>query len=236
MLKIRHIAKPKTVSTNSMTTTITKIITEELLNPTFEMTRQYLKILEVKYENNKPKIAKIDLNENRNQATAYVELKNESFYLEFVFNTTDNIELTGIDTLPFVGISFMPTSEKLTIEELLKIITIKPTRTITKGDFFSDGKLEYTYNGLEFETFSEPDRLETKLKYLLDILETDTEGIKNLSNQTSTKDIFVTIVYHIGNGNFTGLYVDNETINRLSKLGLELTFDIYATGNKFDNE
>ncbi|ADB36325.1 DUF4279 domain-containing protein [Spirosoma linguale] len=216
-----------------MTTTIANIITDELLNPTFEMTRQYLKILEVKYEDNKPKIAKIDFNEKQNQATAYIEVNNESFYLEFVFDTTDNIQLTGVDTLPFVGISFMPTSERLTTDELLKITSVKPSKTITKGDFFSNGKFEYTYNGLEFETFSEPGRLKTKLKYLLDILETDLEGIKQLSKQTNTKDIFVIIVYHIGNGNFTGLYLDNEILNRVARLGLALTFDIYATGEKF---
>ncbi|MGZ5242828.1 MAG: DUF4279 domain-containing protein [Bacteroidia bacterium] len=214
-----------------MTTTITNIITDELLNPTFEMTRQYLKILEVKYDDNKPKIAKIDFHEN--QATAYVEVKNESFYLEFVFDTTDKIELTGIDSFPFVGISYMPTSEELTTEELLKITSIKPTEIIKKGDFFSNGKFAYTYNGLVFETYSEPGRLERKLNYLLDILESDFEGIKQLSRQTSTKDIFVTIVYHIGNGNFTGLYLERDIIDRLSKLGLELTFDIYATGEKF---
>ena len=219
-----------------MKTTITNIITDELLNPTFEMTRQYLKILEVKYEDDKPKITKIDFDKNQNRARAYVEVKNESFYLEFVFDTTDTIHLIGLDSLPFVEISFMPTSEKLTTDELLKITSIKPTNTITKGDFFSNGKFEYTYNGLEFETFSEPGRIERKLNYLLDILETDIEGIKELSRQTSTKDIFVTIVYHIGNGNFSGLFIDSEIINRLSKLGLELTFDIYATGKKFENE
>jgi Domain of unknown function (DUF4279) len=219
-----------------MTTTITNIIADELLNPTFEMTRQYLKILEVKYEGNKPKITKIEFNENQNQATAYIEVKNEIFYLEFVFDTTDTIQLTSVDTLPFVKISFMPTSKSLTTEELLTIISVKPSKTITKDDSFSNGKFEYTYNGLEFETFSEPGRLEKKLKYLLDILETDLEGIKQLSKQTCTKDIFVTIVYHIGNGNFTGLCLDNETLNRVTRLGLELTFDIYATGEKFANE
>ncbi len=217
-----------------MTTTITNIITDELLNPTFEMTRQYLKILEVKYEDKKPKIAKIDFHEN--QATAYVEVKNESFYLEFVFDTTDKVEISGVDTSPFIRIIFMPTSEELTLERLLNLTTIKPTNTISKGDFFSNGKFEYTYNGLEFETFSEPGRLERKLKYLLDILETDVEGIKELSRQTSKKHIFVTIVYHIGNGNFTGLYLENNIIDSLSKLGLGLTFDIYATGAKFATE
>ena len=216
-----------------MTTTINNIITDELLNPTFEMTLQYLKLLEVKYKDNKPKIAKIDFNEKQNQATAYIEVKNESFYLEFIFNTTDTIQLTSVDTLPFVRISFMPTSERFTTDELLKITSVKPSKTISKGDSFSNGKFKYNYNGLEFETFSEPGRLERKLKYLLDILETDLEGIKQLSKQTSTTDIFITIVYHIGNGNFTGLYLDNEALSRVSRLGLELKFDIYVTGEKF---
>jgi hypothetical protein len=226
----------QTVSTNSMTTTIINVITDELLNPTFEMTRQFLKILEVKYEDNRPKIAKIVFHENQNQATVYVEVNNESFYLEFVFDTTETIELTGIDTFPFIGISYMPTSEELTTEELLKITSIKPTETITKGDFYSNGKFQYSYNGLAFETFSEPGRLERKLEYLLEIFETDPEGIKQLSKQTRTNHLFVTIVYHIGNGIFTGLYLESDIINRLSKLGLELTFDIYVTGKKFENE
>ena len=219
-----------------MKTTIINRITDELLNPTFEMTRQYLKILQVKYEDKKPKIVKIENNQSQNQATAYVEVINESFYLEFVFDTTDKIEISGIATVPFIEISFMPTSEELTTDELLKITSIKPTETISKGEHFSNGKFEYTYNGLVFKTFSEPGRIERKLNHLLEILEKDVEGLKELSRQTNDKDLFVTIVYHIGNGNFTGLYIDNETINRLSKLGLELTFDIYARGNKFATE
>ncbi len=219
-----------------MTTTITNIITEELLNPTFKMTRQYLKILEIKNEDGRPKIAKIEVDQSAYQATAYVEVKNESFYLAFVFDTTDKVEISAIDTAPYIGISFMPISEELTLEGLLNLTAIKPTKTISKGEFSSNGEFEYTYNGLEFNSNSEPGRFEGKLNSLLDFLETDIKGIKELSKQTNCNDLFVTIVYHIGNGNFTGLYIDNQVINRLSKLGLELTFDIYATGNKFSTE
>lgn len=222
------------MNSNKITSTISNLINSELLNPTFEMTRQFLNILQVEYEDNKPKIAKIDIHETR--AKAYVEVKNESFYLEFTFDTTENIELTSIDTLPYVGISFMPTSEDLTTEEMLNITTVKPSRIIRKGDTSSNGKFKYNYNGLEFESFSGPGRIDLKLKYLLDLLETDLEGIKQLSQKTSTKDLFVTIVYHIGNENFTGLFLESDIINSLSKLGLELTFDIYATGEKFKSD
>lgn len=217
-----------------MTTTIRDIIAEELLNPTFEMTRQYLKILEVEYEGNKPKIVKIDIQEN--QSIAYVEVKNESFYLEFICDTTDDIEIIDVDTFPFIRVGYTLTSEELTTGKLLNITSIKPTRTFKKGDFFSNGKFESTCNGLEFETFSEPGPLESKIKYLLDILEADNKGIKELSKQTGCNNIFVTIVFHIGNGNFTGLYLESHIINRLSKLGLQLTFDIYSSGVKFENK
>jgi len=70
----------------------------------------------------------------------------------------------------------------------------------------------------------------------LDILETDKDGVKELIRQTNCKDVFITIVYHIGNGNFTGLYLDSLIIDRLSKMGLQLTFDIYAGGRKFSLE
>lgn len=220
-----------------MITTITTIIIDELLDPRFGMTMKYLKTFEVKYEeDNKPKILKIDYQANRCEATAYVEVKNEKFYLGFIFvidTTDDDIQLYGVRTVPFIEISFMPISMDLSTEDLLKLTSIKPTYILTKGGFFSNGKLNNTYNGLEFESFPEPRQFEEKLRNLLDILETDVEGIKQLSKQTNTKEVFVTINYHIGDGNIGGLHLNGDIIDRLSKLGLELTFDIYATGEKF---
>jgi hypothetical protein len=224
------------VSTNSMKTKITEIIIEELLNPTFEMTRQFLKILEINQINNIPQIAKIERIQNENKVIAYVEVKNESFYLEFYFDTSDNIEITSVDTAPFIGIRYMPTSEELSLDKLLNLTTLKPTEKISKGDFFSNGKFEYTYNGLVFETYPEPGNIDSKLNYLLDFFESDITGIRELSEQTNCKDLFITIVYHIGNNNFTGLFLDNQIIERLSKLGLGLTFDIYASGKSFISE
>jgi hypothetical protein len=213
-----------------MTNEIKRKISDELLNPTFEMTRQYLKILQVQYEENSPNIEGIEIDETANSAKAFVEIKNESFYLEFGFSTSDGIEISYVDTIPFINVSFTPTSEELTLEQLLILTTLKPNKTVLKGDSFSSGTFENNYNGLEFNSFTEPGRLEKKLESLLDILETDKDGVKELIRQTNCKDVFITIVYHIGNGNFTGLYLDSLIIDRLSKMGLQLTFDIYAGG------
>lgn len=213
-----------------MNSTIATIITEELVNPKFEMTRQYLKVLEIEYENGIPKIDNIETEQHLNQAIAYVSVKHERFYLRFTFDTQEQIEISSVDTAPFIGISFDPSSENLSVEELMSLTTIKPSGIITKGDFSSNGKFKYSYNRLEYTAYSEPGRLDSKLNTLLDVLEVDIKGIKELSQQTGCKDLFITIVHHIGNGNFTGLWLDNETINRLSKLGLQLTFDLHARG------
>lgn len=190
-----------------------------------EMTQQYLKILEVKYINQIPKIAGIDVNQVENKVTAYVEVKNEYFYLQFVFDTTSNIQIYSVSTVPFIGINFTPTSEELTLEHLLKITSINPTSTISKEEF--------EYNGLVFDSNPEPGQIENKLNLFLNLLESDIEGIKELSKQTNCKHLFLTIIYHAGTENYSGFYLTTQIINRLSNLGFELTFDIYASGNKF---
>lgn len=215
---------------------ITQLIAEELLNPNFEMTRQHLSVMEVVYERGHPNIVAIEIDAFPNQVIAYVEVKNKSFYLQFVFDTSEAIEISCIDTSPFVGITYMPSSVDLTLEQLTLMTSLNASESICKGDYFSNGKFQYNYNALVFNSFQGPGSIKKKLDYLLDILETDIDGVMNLSRQTESADLFVTVVYHIGNGNFTGLYVDKEQINRLSKMGLELTFDIYAAGTKFINE
>ncbi len=142
-----------------MTNEIKRKISDELLNPTFEMTRQYLKILQVQYEENSPNIEGIEIDETANSAKAFVEIKNESFYLEFGFSTSDGIEISYVDTIPFINVSFTPTSEELTLEQLLILTTLKPNKTVLKGDSFSSGTFENNYNGLEFNSFTEPGRL-----------------------------------------------------------------------------
>lgn len=215
-----------------MTSKIISIITDELLIPKLEMTRQYLKVLKVKYENDIPKISKVEFNYDENRATTYVELINDSFYLEFIVDMTDELAICSVDTSAFISVGYMAVSEKLTLDELLDLTTVAPQETIKKGDHFFREE-EHTYNGLKFESYPGPGRIGSKLNFLLHVLEADIKGIKELSAQTHCKDIFITIVYHIGNENFTGLCLKNQQLKRLSELGLELTFDIYATGNKF---
>lgn len=212
---------------------ITTIIKNELINPTFEMTRQYLKILAIEFENDLPKILNIDTDLIDGKIIAYVKVKSQPFYIQFMFDTAEGIKIYSVDTAPYIHISYSPISKEDSLETLLSLISITPSNTIPKDDF-PNGSCNYC--GIEFETDSTPGRIDSKLISLLNVLETDVEGIRKLSRRTNCYHLFVTIMYHSADWNFTGLWLDRQVINRLSNLGLELVFDIYAHGDKFNTQ
>lgn len=218
-----------------MDKTIINLIKKELFNPTIEMTRQYLEILEVEYEDGLPKIIKIDFDESENTATAYVRVKREAFYLEFIVDTTDEGEVFSVDTCPYVGVAYMAVSKELTLKELLSLTKLNPDSTMLKGKPLSGRVSPAHFNKIEFYTGPEPGSFMTKLNNMLDVLKEDIEGVKALCEKTDSKDLFVTIIWHKGTGAFTDIYLDTQTIDKLSALGLELTFDLYAAGNEFRN-
>jgi Domain of unknown function (DUF4279) len=211
-----------------MTKTITTLISQELLNPTFAMTVEYLEEFKVDYKNGLPKIESIDFDKELERAIAYVKIKNESFYLTFYLDIlNDQIEISFVDTTPLFVVSFSTTSEKHSLTDLLSLTIIKPTETIRKGDKLNRD-IDCDYNGLCFDSYKKPGLLIDKISYLLDILETDKKGVKNLIKLTKCNSIWLTIVYYNGYGTFSDLSIPKKIIKRLSSLGLELIFDIYA--------
>lgn len=207
---------------------ITTLISQELLNPTFVITKEYLEEFKVDYKNGLPKIESIDFDKKLKKATAFVEIKNESFYLTFHFHiSTQQIEIYSVDTTPLFVVSFSITSEEYSLTDLLSLTTIKPTNTIKKGDKLNR-KIYYNYNGIGFDSYKKPGLLIDKINYLLDLLETDKKGIKNLIKLTKCNSIWLTVVYYNGYGTFSDVSIPKKVIKRLSLLGLELIFDIYA--------
>lgn len=57
---------------------------EELLNPTFERTKQHVEVLEVQSENGKPEIARVTFSDDL--VSIYFKVKDEKFFL--VINVT----------------------------------------------------------------------------------------------------------------------------------------------------
>ncbi|MFP9113251.1 DUF4279 domain-containing protein [Flavobacterium sp. RHBU_3] len=214
-----------------MTNHIKQLVAEELQNPSFFMTGEYLKVLQPLYKNGLPQVIKVDIDNVNAIAKAYVVVKDESFYLLFLFDIEKEVVLSCVETAPFVRISYTAVSKELELEDLLGLTTVLPTTIIKKGEKCGRG-FEYDYNGLEFVSTDDPADFLDKLAAFLDVLETDSEGIKHLSEKTLCHEIFVTIIYHNDVASFTGLWLESVLMKRLSELNLGLTFDIYPSGKR----
>jgi heme oxygenase len=109
---------------------------------------------------------------------------------------------------------------------------LPPTEIWNKGDFRKSGKSNYTFSNFTILPNPEPDQFKDKLRKLLDHLEQDKDGIKQLVNNANGH-IQVAMDFHNGNGMIGGPSIDSIDIKRMSELGLSIDFDLYVSGNKF---
>lgn len=213
-----------------MTDTLTELIYQELLTPSWEMTRLLLNCMEVELVDQRPKIEGIVIRQDIGQATGYVAVKDEPFYIGIGFDIEGAIELNGIDAEPRIHVHYLAASEEQSSEFLLGLTQLTPSKIIRKGDLFPNNTWEYSYNGLSFESADTPGKFEEKLDEFLTYLEQDIPGIRALAEHTGDDDIFITLRYHISTGIFTRLYLTKSHIARLARLGLSVTFDQYVHG------
>jgi hypothetical protein len=78
----------------------------------------------------------------------------------------------------------------------------------------------------------EPEDFEDKLIKLLDYLEQDKEGIKELVEKANGY-IQVAMDLHNENSMIGGANLSADCIRRMSNLGLAIDFDLYVAGNSF---
>lgn len=212
---------------------IIEIIQRELSEKTLGVTEQYLKIHSPIYIDNKLKIERIDEENSDGLVIVYLPVFREKFYFAVYINAKTK-EITNIGTEPHHRVYFIATSENLTVEELKAMTILQPTELWNLGDFRNNQKRKYTYSGIKFLINPEPDEFEHKLNKLIDFLEQDARGIIELV-QKANGYIQVAMDIHNGNTMLGGPYLNAETINRMSKLGLSISFDLYTAGNYFKN-
>lgn len=56
--------------------------TKEILNPTFEATKQFLEVNEIEFENGLPKVERLDLSYSENIVAIFFPFKDRDFFLE----------------------------------------------------------------------------------------------------------------------------------------------------------
>ena len=208
---------------------------EEVETKTLGVTEQFLEIHQIVYENDNPKIARIDREKEDGTAIVYFPIKGEKFYLAVYLDTTPEVSVKWVQTENYNCVYFRAYSDKLSLEQLSKMTTLKSTGGRSKGDpkrpIGGTGIL-WKESTIFFEPNPEADEFEDKLKKLLNYLEQDKIGVTKIVNQASGY-IQVAIEFHNGNTMLGGPHINLMNIKRLADLNLEIDFDLYVGGNKF---
>ncbi|MBS1663991.1 MAG: DUF4279 domain-containing protein [Bacteroidetes bacterium] len=206
---------------------------KEIEKMNWGITQQFLKIHELIYEDNKPKIAHIDKDAPEETVIVYFPVKDEKFYLAIYVKTIPDIAVTWVGTEAAHSVYFKATSDNLALNQLTSLTRLKPTRGWNKGDSKRHGKSSYTFSCIQFMPNPEPDEFEDKLNKLLDFLEQDEDGIRRLVS-TAYGQIQVSSIFHNGNTMLGGFHLDKHLLKRLNALELEIDFDLYAKGQLFE--
>lgn len=205
---------------------------EEILYPRFEVTKQYLAVLEVEFEYGLPKVERVDLNFNDKIVSVYFPIKDEHFFLEIHLTKAPEIAVHFVWIQSGHETHFNAESDILTYEELSAILTFRPIEGWSKGDWKKNEKSKYTFSRISFKPIkSEAYELENQLRLLLSELEKDSESIIRLSEKATT---YIAVCKHQYICANAGITVDIGLINRLSKLNLGIDIVTYIVGKPIE--
>ncbi len=207
----------------------------EIANPALSVTRQFLAIHSVAYEAGEPKIAWVDLYEEKKLGIVYFAVESEKFYLAISISVAKpefQPEPQWMWAQEWNRIAFQATSETLDSQQLMALTKLKPTTSWNKDDQRKGVGSKHKCSLIEFVPHPEPGEFEVMLKKLLTFLEQDIEGVRALVDKAAGF-VQISSVFHNGNTVLSGLHLDKECIQRLAALNLEIDFDLYAKGNLY---
>ena len=202
--------------------------TQEILNPTFEDTKQYLEVNEIKYENGVPYIERVDLEYSKDYVEVYFAIKDERYFLQINVSKSPSLKICAVLVESGNRVYLTATSEVLSFEELSQGFPFKPLKGWSKGDIRKTGKFIHSFSRISYEPFeSEAYELERLLNLLLTELEKNAEAVIQLTKKGYAA---IKVCKHQYISSNAGIGFDIETINRLSKLNLGLDISTYIVG------
>jgi hypothetical protein len=203
---------------------------EEILHPTFIMTKMYLEVHEIEFIDGLPKIERIDQSFYDDRVAVYFPIKEEAFFLEIILTKEEPVEVYAVTVESGNRIYLTATSEELNFDELSKIFKLRPVEGWSKGDLRKTGKSINTFSRISFEPLkSSAYGLEHGLNLLLDELEKDIDSVLDLTKQTNA---YISVCRHLYVSGNACISLDIELINRLAKLNIGVDIDTYIGGNQ----
>ncbi len=207
---------------------------DEILNPKFEVTKQYLQVNEVEFENGLPKVERIDHDYEDNLAAVYFPFKKERYFLQINLQKVPEVKVDFVWTENGNRTYLTATSDTLNYEELCEGLTFEPLSGWSKGDLRKNGKSQYNFSRVSYEPFtSEAYDMETQLTLLLTELEKNAESVKLLAERA---EAYISVCKHQYISGNAGICFDVELIKRLANLNLSVDIDTYIVGNPIKDD
>ncbi|MDB5054630.1 MAG: hypothetical protein JWM44_2680 [Bacilli bacterium] len=214
---------------------IKEIALNEILTPTFELTRQYLKVNPLVFIDGNPMIEDIVIDFESKTAEVYFPILDEEFYFVIYLDIEPEISIRIMNMSAGSRVYFSISSKTLNYEEIVKDFTFQPTRSWKKGELIPRRNIEkyYEASGFMFEPNSKKTgEVEKKVKYLLQLL----HPFQNEMNKFEDDTIFeIQVCYYGYKEQMWGIHLEKDILKRLCELNLSLDIDLYASGADLDH-
>lgn len=208
------------------------IAIQELGEPTFEVTKQYLQVMDVELENEFPRVARVDLNHTKESVAVYFCIKEEQYFIVVNLSKGHAPEVEWVWMESGHRVYLTATSETLGYTELSRYLPFDSLTGWSKGDLHRSGKRAYQFTRVSYEpNENEAYGLEEKLLQLLIDIERSSEEICKLVENSKAYISVCRYQYISAN---TGIHLNLDILHRLSSLNLELDVDTYITGNEIE--
>lgn len=201
----------------------------EVLNPTFELTKQYLAVNRLVCADGEPVIEDVIVNEDG--AEVYFAVDGERYYFAIYLDLSPE----GIPSLRWMGTSAGNTvelqvaSEDIPLSDLLTLVDITPTREWDKGQLkpppYQPGSVYKFSSFLYTPTPKRTGDVEEKLRALVEVLMPQRDRVRRL-NEVATAGI--TVGYSGYVSDMLGFYFGPELLSAIGELNLSLDLDLYA--------
>jgi len=209
---------------------IKKIAIAEILQPKFELTKQYLNVNKLIFEKDVPVIEAVIVDEGKNEARVYFPVKDEDYYFLVYIDIRPLIKVRTMYMTAgnWVSLSVISENENVSLKKLLETSGIEPTRKWERGEKRTYGRGTYCFSGF----IVRPDEttageVEEKIEKLVNLLHPHQEDILKL---LKIADVSLEIVYCGYKDTMWGLNFKSELIQKIAELGISIDIDLYASG------
>ena len=205
---------------------------QELTHPEFEVTKQYLQVMELEFEDGAPKVARVNLNHADDSVAVYFFIKGERFFIVVTLTRGESPTVQWVWIESGHRVYLTATSETLTYDELSSQIPFEPLSGWSVGDVKPNGKASYDFTRVSYEPIkNEAYGLEEKLHELIKEIECESEIIRNLGEKSNS---CVAVCKHQYTSANAGVHLNVKLLNGLSAMGLALDIDTYIVGNEIE--